>query len=397
MKKKIFVFLTIWVFCLTCLLPAQINAVGQQASYISVEAKPVLYGTEALIDVSLKSDDGLPITTGEVKISVTDDKGQTLLDKNFVPDKNGAVQVSITPEASVDYEVKVEYLTPDKALYLPSTASTSLKVNKPVKLFEKPSLSKPVYEYGTTLDDIEIEGGKTNVPGQFTFKDTDQTLDLGNNTCEILFVPDDTSYDPIDFGESLSINIVPATPVLDEVKVEETEDGKFQVSGKAVGADKKEVKGTFTLSDQNAKVDTEREVEVLFTPEDTDHYKKVTAKASVIKTDDESKQTQTQTTVAAQKPVKEKTEDNQSVQIIQGDKVVVINPDEEPNNSDSSEQTAVGQGDPVEAQNQIIQKANVLNSNFINQILPTRQLIGIVAVTTTLIGLAIVLFRQKIF
>ncbi len=174
MKKKIFVFLTIWVFCLTCLLPAQINAVGQQASYISVEAKPVLYGTEALIDVSLKSDDGLPITTGEVKISVTDDKGQTLLDKNFVPDKNGAVQVSITPEASVDYEVKVEYLTPDKALYLPSTASTSLKVNKPVKLFEKPSLKFSILCF-FYLNLVQNRSGRNDV-NRKTFSKIDRVI-----------------------------------------------------------------------------------------------------------------------------------------------------------------------------------------------------------------------------
>lgn len=74
-----------------------------------------------------------------------------------------------------------------------------------VEIEEMPSIADVKYQEGLTAGDLIVSGGKASVPGEFKVKDASQTLVGGKNTVAVVFIPEDTTLDAVEFSITVSV------------------------------------------------------------------------------------------------------------------------------------------------------------------------------------------------
>lgn len=401
-KKALVFFLSFWVSALMMCAPAVLAAPLETS--MTIDAPSILSGNVAIIQVYVEDEEGDPVTDGSVTLTVTDRVADAetsdLYTETLIPDPDGMVEMTLSDLGAQIYQIDAVFTSADADDYQDSEASETLNVKVPVKLFEKPTTALASYPYGTTLDEIELVGGKCNVSGTFEFKDPDQKLVVGTNKVPILFVPDDEFYGEKDFSETITVTIVPATPILSNVNVSGTvDDGKLidaTITGEAINpATGNKVAGTFSLKDPDGTIDADNHtIEVVFNPSHTLHYNSVSAQASLKVNVDESTATSRTTDVLEQQPVESS---SSTIEVIQGDEVEVIN--QSPSTAastgslDSTDNTVTSSSSTQTAYDSAAtSEVGILDSSF-----PSSNILGCLAVAITMMLLGLVVFRNKIF
>ncbi len=74
-----------------------------------------------------------------------------------------------------------------------------------VEIEEMPTIADVKYQEGLTAGDLIVSGGKASVPGEFKVKDASQTLFGGKNTVAVVFIPEDTTLDAVEFSITVSV------------------------------------------------------------------------------------------------------------------------------------------------------------------------------------------------
>lgn len=405
MRKKAFVFFLSLCMIALMIAPSAVLAAPQE-TFMTIDAPSILSGNVATIQVSVEDEEGDPVTDGTVTLTILekdpDDEMHSLITQTLIPDLSGLVQMAVPNLSAQIYQIDAVFTSADLDEYQDSETSDTLDVKMPVKLFEKPTTTQTSYPYGTTLDEIELTGGKCNVAGTFVFKDPDQKLVVGTNYVPVLFVPDDEFYGEKDFNETIAVTIVPATPVLSNVKVSGTvDDGKLvdaTITGDAINPTTgKKVAGTFTIKDPDGTIDPDKHtIDVVFNPSHTLHYNSVSAQASLKVNIDQSTATSRTTEVVEQQPVETS---SSTIEVIQGDPVEVINQDSQstvstPGSSGSA--TSTGSGSTQTTQS-AYDSAATSDTGILDSSFPSSKILGCLAVGITCLTLGLVVFRNKIF
>ncbi|MBR3869065.1 MAG: hypothetical protein IKM66_07100 [Clostridia bacterium] len=84
-----------------------------------------------------------------------------------------------------------------------------------VEIEEMPTIADVKYKEGLTAGDLTISGGKASVAGEFKVKDASQPLIGGKNTVAVVFVPEDTTLDEVEFSITVTVEKL-ATYFIDE-------------------------------------------------------------------------------------------------------------------------------------------------------------------------------------
>lgn len=74
-----------------------------------------------------------------------------------------------------------------------------------VEIEEMPTIADVKYQEGLTAGDLIVSGGKASVSGEFKVKDASQALVGGKNTVAVVFVPEDTTLDAVEFSVTVSV------------------------------------------------------------------------------------------------------------------------------------------------------------------------------------------------
>ncbi len=86
-----------------------------------------------------------------------------------------------------------------KTNYETLTVDVYVKVPGEVEITQYPTIKDPPVQWheGLKVGDLELEGGKATIPGDFSFSDPDAELKAGYNNIDIIFIPQDELSQPI--------------------------------------------------------------------------------------------------------------------------------------------------------------------------------------------------------
>ena len=174
----------------------------------------------------------------------------------------------IKPEAGTK-TYHVVFTPADSKNYSTFTGNVSVTVRQAeLSVTKWPTASE--LTYGQTLADSALSGGEASVPGTFAWDNDTLKPFAGDNSCFVVFTPEDSNYAPV--TEYVTVQVkqadpdVTAWPTASELTYGQTLSDSTLSGGTAA------VAGTFAWKDGSVKPDAgSASYEVTFTPEDKNY------------------------------------------------------------------------------------------------------------------------------
>lgn len=201
--------------------------------------------------------------------------GQTLSESNLsggnaeVPGIFVWKDIDTIPRAGTHY-YDVNFVPSDKNCKV-STIKVRLEVQKASPVVNAWPTAADM-EFGDKLEDCELSGGTSNVPGKFVWSESQEKPKIGTQSYTVLFKPYD-SENYFDVYNYVQVNVLRAYPkIYNYPSVSNLHYGQ-SLSDAKFGKGYSNVKGKFSWKkdEKNLKVGTHTKT-VIFTPDDSEHY-----------------------------------------------------------------------------------------------------------------------------
>lgn len=204
--------------------------------------------------------------------------GQTLAESHLsegnadVPGVFVWKNTDIIPGAGTHY-YDANFIPNDKN-YKPSSVKVRVDVQKATPIVNSWPTAEEI-EFGNKLENCKLTGGNASVPGRFIWSESQEVPKVGTQSYTVIFKPNDTQ-NYFDVYNYVPVNVVKARPKIYKYpSVSELYYGQSLSDAKFVRG-YTNVKGSFSWKkdEKNLKVGTHIKT-VVFTPDDTEHYRSV--------------------------------------------------------------------------------------------------------------------------